>query len=155
MWRSLYLAMTFKPLALRRWAAHAAFLWLFGLSMGVVNACLAHGGGGLQGPQATLGFHAADASAQHAPCHGGAGDAAGDAGGSSTKSNCQDFCEKAATASPAAKSGLDGGQPQMAPAVARSAIVPMPPRGTVPRWQARRPPVLAPPIRLAFLRLAL
>jgi len=139
--------MMFNPLALRRWAAHAAFLWLFGLGMGVVNACMAHGAGA---PHSAAYLEVtADASVHTSACHGEQPD------GAAVKSNCQDFCEKLATASPTGKSGLDGAQPQLGFVAAAMGTLPPPPRGVVRVWRAQRLPVKATPVRLAYTRLSL
>lgn len=77
---------------LRRWAAQVLLVWLFGLAMGVANACdlgeQAHHRSGA----ATLA--GADAVQKHQH---------GSEQGDPSKVNCLDFCEKASVATPQLK----------------------------------------------------
>jgi hypothetical protein len=149
---------------LRRWAAGALVLWLFGVGTGVANACLAPNlvvpGGLLSGHVPVAGVVPHDAKvAAVAPCHGSTGDhrVVGTAGpqDSSGRSNCQDFCVKATVSIPPLKFALDDVQGHallfpMAP-VFLAARVSAPDRQWVPRRDGVRPL----PIPIVFLRLAL
>lgn len=79
---------------LRRWAAQVLLVWLFGLAMGVANACAlgesAHHGDGETVAASTPAHHHDDEQ----------GDAA--------KVNCQDFCAKSSIAAPQLKLVDDG-----------------------------------------------
>ncbi len=79
---------------LRRWAAQVLLVWLFGLAMGVANACA------LGEPV----HHRSDAATT------ALGDAAqkhhhGDEQGDAAKVNCLDFCEKSSIGAPQVKAG--------------------------------------------------
>ena len=100
---------------LRRWAARALFVWLFGFATGIVQACLAPNHMDLDGRRA------APVSAVKVVKHGQAAPPTSDlhhttqqtqpgASGHDdplVESICQDFCEKAAVAIPPLKSALD------------------------------------------------
>ncbi len=148
---------------LRRWAARALVVWLFGIGAGIAQACMA------PNHQALHGERTAPAGAVHV-IRGEAAQPAGDSdhasqqtqrGGASghddslVESICQDFCEKSALAIPPLRTALDKVQcDALLPAVgAMTCPVPAtePVRVSVPRQYG----ALAPPIRLAFLRLAL
>ncbi len=148
---------------LRRWAARTLFVWLFGIASGVVQACLtpsamAPGGRAFTSPARDQLVHDSAAAAsggrhhapQPAPLEGVLGheDSPG-------KSNCQDFCEKAAVAVTALKSPLDKVQGHALPAVevAMTGLARVAEPVTPPAHRGDR--ATAPPIRLAFLRLAL
>ncbi|HQC98712.1 MAG TPA: hypothetical protein PK306_23705 [Aquabacterium sp.] len=144
---------------LRHWAALALFLWLFGIGASIANACVT------AGPVAPVAAAAspvvAVADAHHAqagtdgtgwpsqsadePCHLG----------SLSQANCQDFCDKAAVSIPPLKSALDDGQLHAVIAPTAMTVVPMPAFAPVQLRVPRRDGVLAPPIPIAFLRLAL
>lgn len=143
---------------LRRWAAFALLLWLFGVGAGVAHACLTLGlsapGNGPDG-SATRSevVHEDTAVAASAGCHG-AGQAHHD-DGVPGKTNCQDFCDKASVSIPPLKAALDDvlGAALLFPAVA--GVVPVPALAPVQAWVPRRSGVGAPPIHIAFLRLTL
>lgn len=79
---------------LRRWAAQVLLVWLFGLAMGVANACAL----GEPAHHRTDSTAATGIQEHH---HGGErGDAA--------KVNCLDFCEKSSTGAPKLKVVGDG-----------------------------------------------
>ncbi len=149
--------MIFRPQVLRRWAAHVAFLWLFGLVMGVANACMAYGANAAamaaapdeRATAAQAGQPEATPAALPA-CHGHGGDA----DGAVAKTNCQDFCEKAAAASPVAKASLDDLQLQAAFVASVAVGPPVSARSWAPAWAPHTVSVPAPPIRLAFPRLS-
>jgi hypothetical protein len=137
-------------------------VWLFGLGLGVANACLAaqqfagdsdtlHGKAEVQAAD----FAAAPAGCEH---HSGAApdQARHDPGESSPKSNCESFCERAGVTIPPQKSVLDIYQfhvlpPPMVAALIVPASVDVSADLGAPRRDGARPL----PIPIAFLRLAL
>ena len=149
---------------LRQWAARVLLLWLFGIAAGVANACVAMEP---VTPAAAATSHlVAVVDAHHdtsAHAHAGSDDAglpSQDADApchlaSLSKANCQDFCDKAAVSIPPVKSALDDGQFHAVFAMAAMTVVPMPAFAPVQLPVPRRDGVLAPPIPIAFLRLAL
>jgi hypothetical protein len=147
---------------LRRWAARAVFVWLFGIATGVVQACLAPSpldlGGQPPEPAASAqaghgkavpgrGFHHESAPTQH---EGPLGH-----DDSLAKSNCQDFCEKSALAIPQLKTALDKVHDHALPIAAVSTVCPIPAAAPVPLSAAHCVGAQPPPIRIAFLRFAL
>jgi hypothetical protein len=82
---------------LRRWAAQVLLVWLFGLAMGVANACAL-------GEQAYHRSDAATAVASDAVQKHQHGDEQGDL----AKVNCLDFCEKSSIGAPQLKVVGDG-----------------------------------------------
>lgn len=145
---------------LRRWAARTLLVWLFGIATGVAQACLAPSPmerGGQQSEPAVEVEAGHGKAAQASELHHESYPTqhAGVLGhdGSPVKSNCQDFCEKATVSIPPLKSALDKVQGHALPPVelAIVGLAPEPVQLSVPR----RDRGLAPPIRLAFLRLAL
>ena len=147
---------------LRRWAARALLLWLFGIATGIAHACLTPSPielGGWQSEPAVEVEAGHGKAAQASGHHQGASPTQHEGvlghEGSPVKSNCQDFCEKAAVSIPPLKSALDKVQGHALPpvAVAIVCLVPAsePVQLSAPCWDGGP----APPIRLAFLRLAL
>jgi hypothetical protein len=133
---------------LRRWAAHVLLLWLFGLGTGFANACIATVAGGTDADhrEAAVTKHLAHAMQFHA----GAGHADGAA-----KANCQDFCDKSTISLPPLKLALDHADADAVqlPAVAALCVVSV--SEPAAQWVPRKDDGLAPPITIAFLRLAL
>jgi hypothetical protein len=139
---------------LRLWAARVLLVWLFGVATGVANACLVQVSSGLSPaaiehagkPEHAQHLDGAQASpnphAQHDE-EAGAG-----------KANCQDFCEKAAVSASGLKSPFDSFDVGPAPVFASMAM-PVPEPVLVLQPAARFDGRGAPPIRIAFLRLAL
>lgn len=148
---------------LRRWATRLLCVWLFGAAAGVANACLGPSLDELGALRSAVGIAVAGAHGKHAAqpgdTHHGtpqsphAGDL--DHGGTLSKSNCQDFCDKSTVSIPPLKSALDdgGGKLLAPPAVSTAFPIPHP----APQHALLRHPdgALAPPIPIAFLRLAL
>jgi len=130
---------------LRRWAAQLLFVWLFGLAMGVANACA------LGEP-----VHHRSAAAATAPDDAAQKHHHGDEQGDAAKVNCLDFCEKSSIGAPQVKAGdgltaLGFALPASDfPSISGLA------EPTV-RWLAIDSPHLrgGPPPRIAFQRLAL
>jgi hypothetical protein len=148
---------------LRLWAARVLFLWLFGVGASMANACLTTGE---TGPVGSMAGHPVLAMLDHhdAVAHD---HAQGVTGGlqdqdfesqhhqdSADKANCHDFCDKATVSIPL-KSALDDLQFHTAIAMTAVTVLPMPAFAPVQLWVPRRDGVLAPPILIAFLRLAL
>ena len=138
-------------------------LWLFGVGVGIANACLAPPVVGLPGDPvrtsaASEPLHpgaAADRDARHpGPPHSHDGQGA-DHGGPTASPNCQDFCDKVAVSMPPLKSTLDQVQGHALPPSAASTAAPVAPALWVRPWLPRRHGVWAPPIPISFLRLAL
>jgi hypothetical protein len=150
---------------LRRWAARVLFLWLFGLAVGVANACLATS---QTAPAGTGVAHLADSAAvslagpshQHKPLNQAVtlpahGDDVQVHEGSLAKANCQDFCNKTTTTIPSVKSALDDLQSHAVLVTASVAVLPAPAFAPVQMWVPRRDGVRSPPIPIVFLRLTL
>lgn len=130
---------------LRLWAARMLFVWVFGIGMGVANACLS------TLPTEHAGVHAAHAS-EVAGTHD---DGAEGPHGSPVNPHCQDFCDRASVSIPTPKAALDDVQAHsLIPQVVATAL-PVPVFETVQLRVPRRDGVRAPPIPIAFLRLAL
>jgi hypothetical protein len=146
---------------LRRWAFRVLWVWLFGLGLGVANACLAaqqfDGRGGTFRGEAEVqatDFAAAPAGCEH---HSAAApdQSPHDRDGSSSKSNCESFCERAGVTIPPQKSVLDNDQIHVLPPPMAVLTVPasvdVSADVRVPRRDGARPL----PIPIVFLRLAL
>jgi hypothetical protein len=149
---------------LRRWAARVLFLWLFGLGVSIANACLVSGEAGPVA--ATVGHHVAGVEARHGEASHDHARADGSAlpahstdvpahHGSLSKANCQDFCDKATVSIPPLKSALDDIQSHAMTTMTAATVLPMPAFAPVQLWVPRRDGDRAPPIQVAFLRLAL
>lgn len=127
---------------LRRWAAQMLFAWLFGLAIGVANACtLAQPSHSTAEVAAAAAHDAKDA------------DGEGDHG----KANCIDFCVKTSIGSPKLKLADDtsAGQafPVLAPGYATAALAWLPERDAPQR--ARSDLRGSPPLRTVLQRLTL
>ena len=82
---------------LRRWAAQVLLVWLFGLAMGVANACAL-------GEQAHHRSEVVTTAAPESPQKHQHGSEQGD----TAKVNCLDFCEKSSIGAPQLKVVGDG-----------------------------------------------
>ena len=149
---------------LRRWTLRVLLVWLFGLGLGVANACLTAqqftGGGDTFQRKAEVqvpDFGAAPGGCEY---HSVAvpDQASQDQHDSSPKpkSNCESFCERAGVTIPPQKSVLDNYQfqvllPPMVAALTVPASVDVSADVGAPRRDGARPL----PIPIAFLRLAL
>ncbi|MBE0546782.1 MAG: hypothetical protein IH627_03795 [Rubrivivax sp.] len=148
---------------LRRWAAHVLLVWLFGVGVGVANACLAPtvvglpevGSGSAAGIQASHHQGAAVPKALHHAAGPNQNVDAPDHREPAAGSNCQDFCAKATVSMPPLKSALDDVQACALPPHAMSTALAVPALPWVQPWVPRRDGVRALPIPIAFLRLAL
>lgn len=149
---------------LRQWAARVLLLWLFGMGAGVANACLTTGQTAAVAAMAghivsAVEIHHDAAPRGHAQADGAVlpshtADGQGNQG-DPAKSNCQDFCDKATVSIPPLKSALDDVQSHAAIVMTAMTVLPMPAFAPVKLRVPRRDGVLAPPIPIAFLRLAL
>ena len=144
---------------LRHWAAWVLFAWLFGVASGVAHACLAPSADGPGGDRvaAPVGeAHGRSALPGHDSHHVSDPAHAGDLdhGGTPGKSNCQDFCEKSAVSAPPQNPGFDAGGHALAPPFA-AVVFPIYVATRLLPLLRHRPGALAPPIPIAFLRLAL
>lgn len=145
---------------LRRWAARLLFLWLFGVGLGIANACLVVPGMVMSAPSHAWRVTDSMASQAHGVEHGMFGWAADDQNASAEpdsqgQPDCVDCCDKASASTPLLKSALDGLQGHAAVAPAMATALPMLAFEPLQPWMPRRDGVLAPPIPIAFLRLAL
>lgn len=149
---------------LRRWAARVLLLWLFGIGAGVANACVISG---QAAPVAAVASHLVAVveahhdvvTHDHAQADGaGLPSQSDDASkhlGNLSKANCQDFCDKATVSIPPLKSALGDVQSHAVIATTAVTALPMPAFAPVQLRLPRRDGVQAPPIPIAFLRLAL
>ena len=128
---------------LRRWAAQVLLVWLFGLAMGVANACAL-------GDQV---HHTATATVSHdSPQHHH-----GSEQGDPAQVDCLDFCERSSIAAPQLKVAGDGlGTPGLALPPSGALSVPGLTEATVGRLVVDSPHLRGgPPPRIAYQRLAL
>jgi hypothetical protein len=127
---------------LRRWAARLLVLWLLGVGISVANACLTSG---VATPD-----HVAHSTSP--ALHGGGATAHH---GSLVTANCQDFCAKVTVSVPLLKAALDDVQAHAMGPIQIGPAVPVPAEAPVQPWKPRQDTVLALPIAIAYLRLAL
>jgi hypothetical protein len=128
---------------LRRWAAHVLLVWVFGLAMGIANACAL--GGSTHHPD-TLQTMANGVSQGHAHQDG-----------EQSKASCLDFCEKSSIGAPQLKVVGDS-DTALAQALPVSSLlwVIETPESAVGRLVVDSPHLPGgPPLRIAFQRLAL
>ena len=123
---------------LRRWAARMLFVWLFGIANSLALACM--------GASPTTLHHVSSQMLR--------GDLARH-DGSSSKSNCQDFCEKSAISIPSLKSAFEKAEVPVMPMAEVAIACPVAAAAAVQLLLPRTDPGWTPPIRLAYLRLAL
>lgn len=131
---------------LRRWAAQLLFVWLFGLAMGVANACA------LGEP-----VHHRSVAAVTAPDDAAQKHHHGDEQGDAAKVNCLDFCEKSSVGAPQLKAVGDalGVLGFALPAPRTFSVAPCA-EHTVGQLLVDSPHLRGgPPPRIAFQRLAL
>ena len=150
-----------RPQQLRRWALRVLLVWLFGLGLGVANACLAaqQFAGGDEAFQAVANVQAADDAAAPADCehHSVAvlDHSWHDQQDSKPKSNCESFCERAGVTIPPQKSVLDNYQFQVLPPPMGALTVPASVDVSADVGAPRRDGARPLPIPIVFLRLAL
>ena len=128
---------------LSHWAARVLLLWLFGIGMGMAHACLSTS----PPPAAEPAAHHASQQAQHTEGSG--------CEQPTVKSACQDFCDKSTISIPPLKLALDHAGASALPPPAEASFFLAPAPEPAPRWVPRRDGDRAPPIAIAFLRLAL
>jgi len=131
---------------LRRWAAQVLLVWLFGLAMGVANACA------LGEPVHHRSDAATTAASQTAQKH-----LHGDEQGDAAKVNCLEFCEKSSIGAPQLKVAGDAlAALGLAPPVSDFLLMSGLAEPTVVRLVVDSPHLPGgPPPRIAFQRLAL
>jgi hypothetical protein len=139
--------MRFHRRQLRRWTALVLLAWLFGIVMSVANACAVR-----------LSVDGAGAIVEHASVsahHHHGDDHDHDDDEDAAKANCLDFCDASAVAASAWQPALDAASLVWLPAFLISLVIPAP--LSVRVRTAASPPdrTGAPPIPIAFLRLAL
>jgi hypothetical protein len=149
----------------RRWATCVLLLWLLGVGAGVANACLAAtatqpGSPSIAKAVSLVGLHhgvaAPEGAHDHGPSQGH--EHAGHTGYPAPpgSSSCQHFCDTAGISIPSQKSAFDdvhGNALFLLPAA--TAVVLDPGFAPVQQWVPRWDSVRAPPIQIAFMRLAL
>lgn len=137
--------MRFHRRQLRRWTALVLLAWLFGIVMSVANACAVRLW--VDGAGAIVEHTSVSAQHHHGDDHDHDEDAA--------KANCLDFCDASAVAASAWQPALDAASLACLPAFLISLVIPAP--LSVRVRLAALPPdrTGAPPIPIAFLRLAL
>jgi hypothetical protein len=145
---------------LRRWAFRVLLVWLFGLGLGVANACLAaaqfESGLGAMSPTAPVSGATRVVMPEDCDHHVVAtGESQGVADGTSAKSNCESFCERASVSLVPQKSMLGDLQAHALPAIALVSTLSAPVNTPVLSWELRRDGVRPQPIPITFLRLAL
>ena len=121
---------------LHRWACRLVVLWLFGIAAGVAHACMV----------ADL----ARTDVQQLAAAAGPADAASDC-----TANCQNFCVKSSASIPTVKTAGNDAAGHALPPPAVLAGLPMPDAPAAQRWTLGLEGGHAPPITIAFLRLAL
>lgn len=131
---------------LRRWAAQVLLVWLFGLAMGVANACALGEPAHHRSDAATTAATDVGQKHQH-----------GNEQGAPAKVNCLDFCEKSSIGAPQLKVVGDGlAALGFALPVSHTLSVAGQPEPTVGRLVVDSPHLPGgPPPRIAFQRLAL
>lgn len=149
---------------LRRWAAYVLLLWLLGIGIGVVNACVTpdrlSAGGAVAGHPAGASLPFDSSKDIQAPrllaagpdCHHGA---SGDDGAAPARTNCADFCDQAGVSIPSLKWPHGALQGPMLFAPTAPVLTPTPAHGPAPLRVSRRDGALPLPISIAFLRLQL
>lgn len=150
---------------LRRWAARVLLLWLFGVSVGVANACWAGNAGKLGGlhlplvavadatqAEADLGLAECElhATANPQELEGAAGHLH-----SGSQTICHAYCDMSALSASPVKPSLDISPGPALPAPAYAFALTLPGETPVHLLKPRRDGGLAPPITIAFLRLTL
>lgn len=148
----------------RRWAASVAFVWLVALGIGLANACLSSGAGtpvgiSLEGSAAESAQHQKAAAQKEWQGHAGASDHRfDDTGGhdsSPEKVNCNDFCDRASISVLRFEPSPDDCQGCAVFPAAVVLLMPATPAQRVATWAPEHMGVAAPPIFIAYLRLAL
>ena len=122
-------AMFSRRRPLRRWATGLVLLWLFGIGASFANACLAATRAGTV------------AATGDAPATG--------------KTNCQDFCEKSTISIPPLQLSIDHADAGATAPPPAPMLFELPAAARVSPEVPRRDGGRAPPIPIAFLRLAL
>lgn len=151
---------------LRRWAALTLLLWLFGFGASVANACFTTSPVSITAASSSLSLDApvpvpphGQSLHEHLESNGlsllAQGDGAQSDLDNTAKVICQDFCGKATVSIPPLKSVPDDIQVHAAITMAAVTVLPVPAYVPVQFWVPRRDGVQAPPIPIAFLRLAL
>ena len=146
---------------LRRWALRVLWVWLFGLGLGVANACLAAeqfaGGSNSFLGEAEALTASSEAATEECEHHAVAApeQTQHDPDDSSLKSNCESFCERAGVTIPPQKSALDNYQSHVLPPPMAVLTVPASVDVSADVRAPRRDGARPLPIPIAFFRLAL
>lgn len=148
----------------QRWASRVLLVWLFGIAAGVANACLAtdltrtdgrHWSELAAAPEVTPAAAAAPMAGLHHGSPAAQGDSGPAGGASSATPNCLDFCEQSSLSLPTVKTALDGTHGVGLPAPAVLMVAPVADMSPGQCRVCRVTGGHAPPITIAFLRLAL
>lgn len=150
---------------LRRWAARVLLVWLFGVGLGVANACWAgiHFQPGAVHPASAAAQQVAGGEEATPECalHGASqADAQQDGGpgpghDGQARSNCKTYCDGFSVSITPLKTSLDNMPAHAMPVATTSLAAPVAGASPVHLLMSRRDPGPATPITIAFLRLAL
>lgn len=149
---------------LRRWATQVLLVWLFGVTSGVANACLApsatpSSGLTFEPPVAVVAPHAHPAAVGSEHRHGADRTLHANVPHPQdlpAKPSCQDFCDKSGISIAPLKSALDATHCDALRPASMAVVLPIPAFSPGPPSAPRREGGGAtPPIRLAFSQLAL
>lgn len=147
-------AMFSRRRPLRRWATGLVLLWLFGIGASFANACLAATRAGtVAATPAAVTAAVGDTSA--CPHHLQAPVAATGDAPATGKTNCQDFCEKSTISIPPLQLSIDHADAGATAPPPAPMLFELPAAARVSPEVPRRDGGRAPPIPIAFLRLAL
>ncbi len=146
---------------LRRWAARVLLLWLFGVASGIANACWIEGLVHSAGQQSSALSHGdlhgevAKECEMHAALHSGQDAADASHQARAAKLTCQTSCEMSSVSLSPAKPPMDHPPALALPSITYAAAAPTPGASSVHLLMPRRDGGVAPPVVIAFLRLAL
>lgn len=158
--RRTRLTMFRHPRQLHRWACRLLVLWLFGIAVGVANACVVTDGMSAGAHQrfsaAVAGSEASGVAAGmvHQGAHQPDGGSPVDASDPGT-ATCQDHCVKSSASIPPLKAAGDAANGQGIAPAAFVAVLPIPKAREVQRWAPGLDSGNTLRIAIAFLRLAL
>ena len=126
-------------------------VWLFGITAGIANACVADIGGQPSDGASVASAAPIEVAALPCPLHHGAQESRA----SPSQADCLDYCTKSKVSIASLKSAPDHADDGAPPQLAIATVCPIPASLPVSLPLPRREGAAAPPIRIAFLRLAL
>ena len=135
-------------------------LWLFALASGVANACLLESPGSHSNPHANLHTNAAQAPAHeashaHPQQRGDRANAAGNSDLDASKQACLKACDDGTRTVPKACAGVEQVDPGPPPLVATLWVAPAHTTPAPGRLDELAVPIVGPPLRVRYSRLAL